>query len=157
MGYIDNVNVRRNWEECPREAAESRWAALYATLNAEGDIVISAFTHKTLGAPDSYLLLFDRERSVIGLRPARSAVERNAYPARDRGRHGGKRIRGYRMCREFGIRVERTVRFHRCQLDNDGVLILDLNDVRTVGKKRAEKRWSNVPEIDENGNKIYTY
>ena len=137
MGYTDNTNVRRNWEECPREAAESRWAALSVTLNAEGDIVISAFTHKTLGEPDSYLLLFDRERSVIGLRPARSAVERNAYPARDRGRHGGKRIRGYRMCREFGIRVERTVRFHRCRLDNDGVLILDLNDVRTVGKKRA--------------------
>ena len=157
MGYIDNVNVRRNWEECPREAKEARWAQLYATLNPDGDIVISAFTHKTLGEPDSYLLLFDRERSVIGLRPARSAVEKNAYPARDRGRHGGKRIRGYRLCREFGINVGQTVRFHRCQLDNDGVLILDLNDVRTMGKKRAQKRWSNVPEIDEYGNKVYTY
>ena len=90
MRYIDNVNVRRSWEECPREAKEARWAQLYATLNPDGDIVISAFTHKTLGAPDSYLLLFDRERSVIGLRPARSAVEKNAYPARDRGRHGGR-------------------------------------------------------------------
>jgi hypothetical protein len=136
MGYTDDVNVRRNWEECPREAAESRWAALYCTLNPAGDIVISAFTHKMLGAPDSYLLLFDRERSVIGLRPARLAVERNAYPARDRGRHGGKRIRGYRLCREFGISLGQTVRFHRCQLDNSGVLILDLNDVRVFGKRR---------------------
>lgn len=136
MRYIDNINVRRNWEECPREATESRWQALYCTLNPEGDIVISAYTHKTLGSPDSYLLLFDRERSVIGLRPARLALERNAYPARDRGRHGGKRVRGYRLCREFGIRVPQTVRFHRCQLDNDGVLILDLQDVRIVGRQR---------------------
>ena len=136
MAYVDNVNVRRNWEECPREAAESRWASLYATLNRAGDIVISRYTHEVLGAPDSYLLLFDRERSVIGLRPARGAVERNAYPARDRGRHGGKRIRGYRLCREFGITVRQTVRFHRCQLDNDGVLILDLNDVRVAARGR---------------------
>src|SRR5687768_6104300 len=144
MGYVDNINVRRNWAEWPREAAEARWAQLYATLNPEGDIVISAFTHKTLGAPDSYLLLFDRERSVIGLRPARAAVERNAYPARDRGRHGGKRVRGYRLCREFGIRVAQTVRFHRCQLDNDGTLILDLNDVRIVSKGRARKPAPNM-------------
>mgnify|MGYP003476837660 FL=1 len=136
MAYVDNVNVRRSWEECPREAAESRWASLYATLNRAGDIVISRYTHEVLGAPDSYLLLFDRERSVIGLRPARGAVERNAYPARDRGRHGGKRIRGYRLCREFGITVRQTVRFHRCQLDNDGVLILDLNDVRVAARGR---------------------
>ena len=136
MAYVDNVNVRRSWEECPREAAESRWASLYATLNRAGDIVISRYTHEVLGAPDSYLLLFDRERSVIGLRPARGAVERNAYPARDRGRQGGKRIRGYRLCREFGITVRQTVRFHRCQLDNDGVLILDLNDVRVAARGR---------------------
>ena len=136
MAYVDNVNVRRNWEECPREAAESRWASLYATLNRAWDIVISRYTHEVLGAPDSYLLLFDRERSVIGLRPARGAVERNAYPARDRGRHGGQRIRGYRLCREFGITVRQTVRVHRCQLDNDGVLILDLNDVRVAARGR---------------------
>lgn len=136
MGYTDNINVRRNWEECPREAAESRWATLFATLHPSGDIIISRFTHETMGSPDSYLLLFDRERSVIGMRPAKAAVERNAYPARNRGNHGGKRIRGYRLCREFGIGVGRTVRFHRCQVDNDGVLILDLNDVRVVQKMR---------------------
>lgn len=157
MGYVDNINVRRKWEECPREAKEARWAQLYATLNVDGDIVISRYTHEALGAPDSYLLLFDRERSVIGLRPASSAVYRNAYPARDRGQHGGKRIRGYRLCREFGITVEHTVRFHRCQLDKDGVLILDLNDVRVASRGRAAKSAERVPKIDQYGNKIYTY
>lgn len=129
---IEPINIRRNWEECPREARESRWTSLYATLNPHGDIVISRHTHEMLGAPDSYVLLFDRERAVIGLRPARSEVEKNAYPARGRGRHGGRRIRGYRLCREFGIRVDHTVRFHRCQMDNMGILLLDLKDTRSA-------------------------
>jgi hypothetical protein len=69
---IQNVNVPRSWRETPRDARDSRWESLYATLNPEGDLVISRRTHEVLGSPDSYLLLFDVERNVIGLRPAHS-------------------------------------------------------------------------------------
>ena len=134
MNYADSVNVPRDWEECPREVVDGRWAAMYASMNPDGDIVISRHTHKVLGSPDSYVLLFDKGRNVIGLRPARLGIDKNAYPARERGRHGGRRIRGYRLCREFGIRIARTVRFHRCQMDNRGILILDLGEVRAVEK-----------------------
>ena len=58
----------------------SHWESLYATLNPFGDLVISRRTHEILGSPDSYLLLFDVERNVIGLRPADGAAEKNAYP-----------------------------------------------------------------------------
>ena len=134
MLYSENVNVRRNWELCPRGAEESRWQMLYASVNRHGDIVISRRTHETCGAPEAYQLLYDRERDVIGLRPARIDKEKDAYPARPRGRHGGRRIRGHRMMREFGINISSTRVFDRCQLDNQGVLILDLRDSRTVGR-----------------------
>ena len=88
---VRNVNVRRRWEECPRDVRDCRWATLYATMNPEGDIVISRRTHEVLGSPDSYVLLYDRERDVIGLKPALLGVEKNAYPARVRGRYGGRR------------------------------------------------------------------
>ena len=137
---VQNVNVRRNWDECPREAKEARWATLYATLSPDGDISLSPYTHKVLGSPDSYVLLFDAERNVIGLRPARLGKDKNAYPARKRGPWGGKRIRGFRLCREFGISIYETVRFPHCQLDNSGVLILDLKDTRPAGRKRRISR-----------------
>ena len=85
MSYAENLNVRRNWEECPKEARDARWASFYASMNPAGDIVISGYTHKKLGGTDGYLLLFDRERQVIGLRPARLEKDMNAYPARPRG------------------------------------------------------------------------
>jgi hypothetical protein len=131
MVYTANRQVKRDWAECPREARESRWAAMYVTLNPDGDIVMSRFTHERTGSPESYVLLFDRATKTIGMRAARP-VEKNAYPARPRGRHGGRRIRGYRLCKEFGIKVPRTVRFSNPHLDTDGVLILDLHEARLV-------------------------
>ena len=139
MFDVQNVNVRRAWEECPRERGESRWQTLYATLNPDGYLVISKFTHETLGAPEAYVLLYERERDVIGLRPANLRVDKNAFPAKPRGRHGGRILRAYGMLREFGISLIETVRFHRCQLDNHGVLILDLKDTRPARKEKKGK------------------
>lgn len=116
-----------------------RWKTLYATLSPAGDIALSGYTHEALGEPDSFVLLFDRERSVIGLKPARSSVEKNAYPIKVRGNRGGVKLRGHRLCREFGITVPHTVRFHQCQIDNNGVLILDLNQTRPGGRSRPDR------------------
>ena len=138
MRDIDFINVRRNWEECPKDqGGNARWGVLYATLNREGHIRISRVTHEALGSPDSYVLLYDRERETIGMRPARLAVEKNAYKAIDRGPYGGKRVNSFKLCREFGIQIGETVRFHHCAIDNSGVLILDLRD--TVAAKRRSR------------------
>ena len=134
MVYIETINVRRNWEVCPRGAAESRWTSMYASINRYGDIILSRVTHEAMVSPDSYQLLYARERDVIGLRRARLGIEKNAFPARPRGKHGGVRIRGHKMLREFGIQVGATRVFDRCQLDRHGVLILDLGDAKTLGK-----------------------
>ena len=139
MRDIDTINVRRSWEECPKDhSGNARWGVLYATINAEGHIRLSRVTHEMLGSPDSYVLLYDRERETIGLRPARLAVEKNAYKTIDRGPYGGKRINSYKMFREFGIVLGETRRFHHCGIDNSGVLILDLRD--TCPARKARKR-----------------
>jgi hypothetical protein len=167
MAYTSNVNIRRSWEESSKaNSGMARWQMLYATLNPEGHLVISGQTHRTLGEPDSYVLLFDRERSVIGLRPARSAVTKNAYPVKKRGNYGGVFVRAYPFCREFGIDIPQTVRFHKCQVDNNGVLILDLNQTIPAARSRKPKAKDNEIltdnsgrryKLDANGNKWYTY
>ncbi|MEO8648514.1 MAG: hypothetical protein ABI539_05050 [Acidobacteriota bacterium] len=135
---LDRLNMRRNWEECPKESGnDARWGVMYATLNREGHIRLSRVTHEAMGAPDSYLLLYDPDNEMIGLKPARLAVHRNAYRAIDRGNYGGKRVNAYRLCREFSIDISETMRFHRCGIDKTGVLILDLNDAQPVRKKKA--------------------
>jgi hypothetical protein len=133
MGYSENVNVRWKWEVCSQGPMESRWAAMYASINKYGDIIISRVTHEAMGNPDGYQLLYDRERDAVGLKPAKPERDKNAFPARPRGRHGGRRIRGHRLFREFGIELNQTRVFHRCQIDKQGVLILSLGTSRPVG------------------------
>ena len=132
---VRELNVPRKWIECARSRKDARWESLFATLSTRFDLTITRFTHVAMGSPDSYVLLYDPERHVIGMRPARLAREQNAYPARVKGKYGGRRVRAYRLCRENNIEVFKTVRFHRCGLDHNGILILDLKDTRPASRR----------------------
>ncbi len=133
-----NKNTNWKWEVCPRDASESRWAGPYVTINTHGDIVLSRVTHEAMGAPEAYVLLYDATHETIGLRPGRLA-EKNAYPARPRGPHGGRRIRGNRLVRQFSLQIFATVRFHRCSKNKHGVLILNLQDAEPIQRKKKKK------------------
>jgi len=134
MIYVEPRMVNRRWETCPIDIKPARWQSLYASINARGAITITQFTHLALGAPEAYVLLFERAKETIGLKPARSG-DKNAYPAVEFGRHGGRRIRGHRLLQEFGITVFETKRFRQCMLDQTGVLILDLRDTVPATRK----------------------
>jgi hypothetical protein len=131
-----STNRRYNWKQTPREARESRWSKLYVSINPQGKISISKFTHESMGSPDSYLLLYDADLNVVGLQPARLAVTKNAYPVLDKGYAGGFRIFAQRMMREHNLYLSETAYFPRCFIDSSGTLILELNDVRPVRKNK---------------------
>lgn len=131
--------MRRNWEECPRVDTTGRWSALYVTMNSDGHIVLSRRTFERVGSPEAFLLLFDRLGQIIGLKPAHTAT-RNAYPAAKIGRHGGRVIRALQLKRHFGIHVPETVRFVAPEIDEDGVLLLNLRDVESGAKVRGRQK-----------------
>ncbi|MBK9174330.1 MAG: hypothetical protein IPM28_15210 [Chloracidobacterium sp.] len=131
-------HIRRKWEIFPNDDRLGRWCKLYATLNRDGDIMLSRFTHEALGAPESVLVMYDSETHVIGLMPAR-VTQTDGFPARIRGSYGGRRIRAYRFCRRHGIKIEGTVRFPRVEIDAEGVLILDLKDIEYFKIRRRPR------------------
>jgi hypothetical protein len=132
---IDTKQKRRfNWVQTPRAAHEGRWSKLYVSLSPQGYISVSKFTHESMGSPDSYVLLYDRELNVVGLQPARLNVTKNAYPAKPNGDRGGRRIYAARMMREHNLYLSESAWFPRCYIDHTGTLILELNDVRAVRK-----------------------
>ncbi len=129
---------RYNWSETPREKVETRWTRHYATLTPKGKITISRFTHEAMGDPDSYRLLYDADRNVVGLAPARLNVTKNAYPANIHGKTGARRIFAGRMMREHGLYLAETALFPRCFIDSSGMLILELNDVKPARRKKSK-------------------
>lgn len=127
------------WQECPRGDAVGQWAAFYVTLNMRGHLVMGRKTYERIGQPKAFLLLFDKTNSRIGLKPA-SLVTRNAYPVAKHGRHGGKMIRAYRMLQEFGLILPETIQFDASEVDDEGILILDLRTAKASNRARGHRK-----------------
>ena len=73
--------MKADWQEIPRGDVMPQYAGIYVTMNPMGDIVMSRVTYEMLGAPQAFVILFDRTNNRIGLKPAHLTT-RNAYPVR---------------------------------------------------------------------------
>jgi hypothetical protein len=143
MAHTEGTDIpfsgrRRAWQEFPQAAM----GKLHASLKPSGFISISGWTHERMGSPDGYLLLFDRRTRTIGLRAARLGVDENAYPASQKksGSNKNRTIFVRPLCLELGIRVESTVVFQNCEIDRDGVLVLDLSNTRPNPARKKQDR-----------------
>ena len=108
---------------------------LHVTLNSDGVILLGARTYERFGKPDAAVLLFDKLNSKIGLMPSHNRVE-NAYPLQSKGKHRHRVLRANRFCRHWGIKVDRTIEFPNAQINDDGVLVLDLKTTNAIGKPK---------------------
>jgi len=118
---------------------KGQWAAFYVTMNRKGFIVMSRVTYERLGEPKAFMLLFDTVNNRIGLKPTALGI-RNAYPVGPSGRHGGRVVRAYRLMQEFGIVLKETIRFQDAEIDQDGVLILDMRMARVSSRAKPKVR-----------------
>ena len=135
---------KRIWTQSKRDPKAGRWAAIYATLNPKGVFHISRLTFEMLGEPEAIHIWFDKLNNVIGLKPTRLAMD-DAYPIKNKNKHHGKLIRGFAFVEEFSIRLHETVRFPTAEIDDDGILVLDLRKAVSAAKLRRVVRTKNPP------------
>jgi len=97
-------------------------------------------TYAMLGEPKAFVLLFDRTNRRIGLQPAALST-RDAYPVKASGRCGAKKLHAYRLIREYRIDLPATVKFPEADIDDDGILRLDLRTAQIP--LRVKNHWKN--------------
>lgn len=131
--------MRVNWKEVPRGDVTGQWAKFYVTMNKRGFIVFSRKTYERVGEPKAFHLLFDAVNNRIGLKPTAMGI-RNAYPVAKYGKHGGRLVRAWRLMEECGIDLPGTIRFEDADVDQDGILVLDLRTAKVVSRSRAQER-----------------
>lgn len=139
--------MKANWKTCPRGDAAGQWASFYVTMNPRGYIVMSRKTFERIQEPRAVHLLYDSANDRIGLKPTVPSLK-DAFPVAKQGRHGGRLIRAYRLMQEYGIDVRETIRFHDAEIDQDGILILDL---RTA---KVSARGKNGPSLSERSSTV---
>ena len=108
---------------------------VHVTINKLGHIFLNRRMLEALGEPDAVTLMYDRRRSIIGVMP--SPLHRShAFPLRrkDRKTSRGRMVHANNFCKHYSIRPTETLAFLSPVVNKDGILVLDLNDVRSVKK-----------------------
>ena len=124
--------MKRKWEQCPHNDKGTRWSSLYVTINTKGWISISKFTFEKLGEPERVLVLYERSTNTIGLQTV-SRLHTGSFRLSKKW-SGGRVIYALRLIQEFRIKIPRTLRFMSPEFDENGILVLDLNDTRPAQK-----------------------
>lgn len=125
--------MKRDWKEIGRGDKRAQWAGVYVTLNGKGSIVMNRAAHERMGGAEAFLLLYDGANNTIGLKPTGLRMK-NAYPAAKSGRHGGRRVSAYRLLTECGVFVKETLEFPNAEIDEDGILVLNLRTARVSNR-----------------------
>jgi len=123
------------WTVLKKDDVVPHWSAVYVTLNRLGTIAMNKVAYRRMDEPAAFLIMFDRVNSRICLRPTAAAIK-HAYLAGKYGKHGGRRIRAYRLLTEFGIKIDETLEFKDPEIDMDGQLILYLKTARVSPRGR---------------------
>lgn len=136
---------RRQWEEFPVGAGTSGGdRELHVTLNRRGEIMIGARAFEKLGEPEAAVLLFDKRNETIGIAPVEPDAV-NAYPLIEKRNCRHRLIRANLFCRHHKIFVPRTAAFGRVEIDDEGILILNLRSLVGIGGKPRKRAKHESP------------
>ena len=136
MRVWQNVaRMKREWVKCKIDTTRARWAGYHVTMTPRGEIYMNANTLKAMDAGEHFLLLYDPLNKTIGVKPVNS-LEPDSQGSSGRGKRHGRFVRAYRLLQQCGISIDRTVRFLRPEIDEEGVLILDLRNTTTEVLRR---------------------
>jgi hypothetical protein len=126
-----NYNFER-FEEKPRVPNGNE---PHVSIFSYGKIYLNRRAIEMLGEPDAVALLFDSKQQVIGIEavpPSRSYAFR--LNKKDK-RSLGSTIAATSFFNHHKIRPSETLAFRNPALNEDGILILDLNEVVIASKK----------------------
>ena len=103
---------------------------MHVTINHRGLIYLNANTHRMLGRLVAANLYFNRAKDQIAIEPT-SARLPGVFPIH--AKREGYVINAGPFCQHFGIRLTGTQRFVDPEIDQKGILLLELSNVVTIG------------------------
>lgn len=130
--------MHEGWEIArPVARGAKKRRPLYVSLNKRGEIVMSERAFAAIGPTAMVTLLYDPERRTIGVKfPV--PKDKHFFYVRKYGRGRRNRIvRAGSMLKQFGITVEKTMKFENVRVEKIGqepMLVLELG---TQGNEMA--------------------
>ncbi|MEO6052210.1 MAG: hypothetical protein ABIP78_12895 [Pyrinomonadaceae bacterium] len=95
---------------------------------------MTGIAYDAMKRPGAVEMLYDGNRRIIGLSPT-DPRKRNAFAVKKHGTAGSYRwISAAAFCSHFRLKFARTLLFDQGDIDDDGVMPLDLGKVIAIGR-----------------------
>lgn len=108
----------------------------HVSIFSYGKIYLIKRAVELLGEPDAVALFYDNRRSVIGIQGVPPSRHYAVHLQKKDKRSHGSTIAATSFFNHYAIRPSGTLAFRSPTLNPDGILILDLNEVDSVNKKK---------------------
>lgn len=119
--------MQNDWSEYNETRRELKQRKPRVLLSKDGALRLNAKAIELLGSPEAIRLLFDVQRSRIGVR-AEAAEREYALPLRTEKKSSLVHIKSF--CNRYRIELESTIEFTDVRTDSTGVMLLDLTTAR---------------------------
>lgn len=104
------------------------------TINRKSVLTFNRFAVNALGNPDGVKLLFEKKESLIGI-VASSLKDKEAFPLKPKNSANWV-VNTAPFCRAHKIVIEKTEKFDHPEIDDQGILRLDLKNTHDVSNPR---------------------
>lgn len=107
------------------------------TINYKSVLTFNRFAVNALGNPNAVKLLFVKKERMIGI-VASSLKDMDAFPLKPKNSVNWV-INAAPFCRHHKIVIEKTEKFDHPEIDNEGILRLDLKQTHDVSNRRKRR------------------
>src|SRR5437763_1612727 len=110
---------------------------MYVSLNWGGVILIGRRVYQQMGQPEGVVLYFNHKQSIIAVSPAHRQLA-EAFPVKQY-RENYRIVQAAVFCKHDSINLNTIEKFTTPEIDEDGVLYLDLKSTITTGRAKPKK------------------
>jgi len=128
----------KDWKEFDAGPIASMRNRIRVTLSPQGKILLNRLAFQALDQTQAVVLLFDESDRTIGLKPA-DPTRKNAFAVKQWDRFHNRTILAASFCRHYNLLPTRTILFNNAEVDNDGVLRLELRETIAIGGTRKPR------------------
>jgi hypothetical protein len=126
--------MKMNWETFEGQQYIRRGRKEPRVTFCKGTFYLNRSAYEAMDCLAAVEMLFEPRRRAIGLKPI-APGKRNAFAIKRHDKRGSHhRISAAAFCKQYHLRFDRTVLFDQADLNNDGVMVLDLEKTVATGR-----------------------
>lgn len=139
--YTQEINTHmpldKEWEKFNGGQNMPKQDHIHITMNKGGIIYLNANAYRMMGRPEAVQMYFNRKVNKIALMPAHARLK-DVFQVKEK--RNFYLIHTSPFCINFGIRLDGSEKFINPEVDDDGILHLDLSTTVNVSGNRRKRQ-----------------